>query len=272
MTIVSGACGDDGATPSPDAPAGATCALAADTAQTDVVAPSGCAVLARDTTSCMDARVAAGLSGFWLKFSCRVTLSVSNGTITATSDDQPDYRSNYFAATAPCHEDYTGGIQNPNTIATKTVTIRFPATPSGNGANMMGAIVGMALNGVGIFGNFAAPGDDIYQETKTFDRCHAHPSPNGQYHYHSEPWAITYDDNRFVGVMRDGVPIYGRRDPDGSMPTLDAAGGHTGVTLDSPSTPAYHYHVNRQTNGVDEAWFLTTGQYFYSPGGCTGCN
>ena len=264
------ACGDDAATTpdgalAPDAPADGTCHLADDTTATSTLAPSGCAVRDRDTSSCMAARMAAGLSGFWLEFSCRVTLTASGGVVTATSDDLPDYPSNYFAASDPCHEAYTGGIQNPNTIKTEHVVMGFPMTPSGNGANMMGAIVGMALNGVGIFGNFAAPGDDIYQEAKTFDRCDAHPAPTGQYHYHAEPWAISYDDDRFIGVMRDGVPIYGRRDTDGTIPTdLDVAGGHTKGT--------YHYHVNLQTSGTASEWFLTKGVYAKTPGTCTGCN
>ena len=46
--------------------------------------------------------------------------------------------------------------------------------------------------------------DDIYQEAKTFDRCGGHPEGTGVYHYHSEPYAISYDDDNFIGVMRDG--------------------------------------------------------------------
>ena len=75
--------------------------------------------------------------------------------------------------------------------------------------------------------------------------------------------------------MRDGYPIYGRKDPDGSLPTLDPYGGHTGVTLESPSTPVYHYHVNEQTStnpGTlgQKQWFLTTGTFRGTPGTCSG--
>ena len=110
-------------------------------------------------------------------------------------------------------------------------------------------------------GNFAAPGDDIFQEAATFDACGGHPQMTGEYHYHTEPYAISDDDDAFIGVMRDGYPIYGRHDPDGSTPTLDAAGGHTSVTVDSPTTPVYHYHLNLQTSTSpttlgDSDWFL----------------
>jgi hypothetical protein len=98
------------------------------------------------------------------------------------------------------------------------------------------------------------------------------------YHYHSEPYSISYNDSNFIGVFRDGYPLYGRKDMDGSTPTVDAYGGHTTVTADSPSTPVYHYHLNLQTSTAStsagkQEWFLTTGTWRGSAtGSCTGCN
>lgn len=205
-------------------------------------------------------------------------LSTSNGNIVAVTDNQPDYKSNYFATTDSCYEAYTGAIQNPNLISAQSFTITFPQTPSGATTTMHGAVVGMALNGVAIFGDFAAPGDDIFQEAETFDRCGGHPQDSGVYHYHGEPYALTYDDDRLVGILLDGSPVYGRRDQDNSLPTLDAQGGHTGTTPDS-TTPVYHYHINQQTStgartGGEQQWFLTTGTWHNAPGSCsgTGCN
>jgi hypothetical protein len=260
---------------------GGDCALAADTSDSGVMSPDGCPVLDRDTSSCKAARTSAGLSGVWLEFSCRVDLSVTTvagaSVVEAKADGQPDYESNYFTKSDPCYVDYTGATQNPNTIASQNLAVDFPMSPSGNSQAMKGAIVGLALNGVAIFGDFAAPGDDIYKEAETFDQCGGHPQNSGVYHYHSEPYSLTYDDSRLVGVMRDGYPIYGRRDSDGSMPSdLDEAGGHTGVTAESPSAPVYHYHVNLQTSSNPQsagqtAWFLTTGTYHSAPSTCTGC-
>ncbi len=252
------------------------CTLAANTSTGSVTSPSGCAVLARDTSSCAAARTAQGLSGFWLELSCRVTLTVDGANVRAEGDNRPDYESNYFPGSDPCYEVYSGGIQNPNQIVAKPYAMQLPKTPTTAAQTMRGsAIVGVALNGVVIFGNFAAPGDDIFTEARTFDRCGAHPQMTGVYHYHGEPYSISYDDARFIGVMRDGYPIYGRRDQDGSMPTLDAYGGHTGATAHS-ATPTYHYHVNEQTSTAtgtagQKQWFLTTGQYRGTPAACTGC-
>ncbi|HVH41099.1 MAG TPA: YHYH protein, partial [Labilithrix sp.] len=164
---------------------GAGCSLTDHTTPTTSVSDLGCAVLARDTTPCEASRKSAGLSGFWLKLSCRVALSIAGSEVIATSDNRPDYTSNYFPANDPCHETFTKTKQNPNVIAAKSLEIHFPRAPAVQQQQMKSAIVGLALNGVAIFGNFAAPGDDIYLEAETFDRCNAHPQMSGVYHYHS---------------------------------------------------------------------------------------
>lgn len=257
---------------------GGSCALTAETYLTDTVNAAGCTVLLRNAEPCRAAREQAGVSGFWLHFSCRVALSAVGGNVQAISDGQPDYKSNYFQPANVCYEAYTGAIQNPSRIATQTITLLVPAAPNTTPAPHMGAVVGMAANGVAIFGNYAAPGDDIYTEARTFDRCGAHPQSQGMYHYHAEPYSLTQDDGRFVGVMLDGYPIYGRKDPDGSYPSddLDDYGGHSGPTPDS-ATATYHYHVHQQTSRTagtlgDTQWFLTTGTYRGSPGTCPTCS
>lgn len=258
-----------------------TCALTENTTPTSAVSASGCAVESRDTSACAASRMAAGLSGYWLRFSCRVTLTKTQmggvDYVEAHADGEPDHTSNYFAAGDPCHVDYAGGTQNPNTIAKTSYDVLFPLSPSGAGATMPGGVVGLALNGVGIFSNAAAPGDDIYKEVATFDACAGHPQMNGVYHYHTEPYSISNDDAAFIGVLRDGYPVYGRRDTDGSTPTLDASGGHVGVTADSPTTPVYHYHLNLQTStnpqsAGQQAWFLTSGTFKAAPAACPACN
>lgn len=254
-----------------------SCSLINNTTATAVTTPSGCHVLVRDTSTCATERMNAGLSGFWLKFSCRVSLAKTAQSIQAQSDGQPDYKSFYFPTTNPCYQNESGSLHNPNEIASKSYNLQFPTSPNMTSTQMMGAVVGMALNGVPIFGNFAAPGDDIFQEAMTFDSCGAHPQMSGAYHYHGEPYAISNDDANFIGVMRDGYPIYGRRDSDGSSPTLDSAGGHSGITADSPTAAVYHYHLNQQTSTAprtasQKQWFLTTGFYRGTPGACTSCN
>ncbi len=244
------------------------CTLTANTLATATVT-NGCALLTRDTSSCAEARRAQGLSGAWLKFSCRVTLTNMPAGATpfvlAASDSRPDYLSNYFPANDPCYTPFVPRQMNPNRIAARQTLVRVPTTTNMTATRQGLGPIGVAVNGVAIFNNQAAPGDDIFREADTFDRCAAHPAPDSTYHYHSEPYAISSDDANLIGVLKDGYFLYGRRDMDGTMPTLDASGGHVGMTADY-ANPVYHYHVNEQTSTAagtlgQRQWFLTTGTY-----------
>lgn len=263
---------------SSDSASSGVCSLTDNTTETATVSTYGCPLLTRDTTSCEASRTAQGLSGYWLKFSCRVTLTKSGSNVIITTDNQPDYKSSYFQTSNACYSSFSSNVRhgNPNVISSKSISITVPYAPTAAGsatATPEGAI-GVALNGVVIYDNSAAPGDDIYQEELTFDKCDGHPDVSSTYHYHTEPSSITSTDSKFIGVMRDGFPIYGRNDyATGTTVTgLDSAGGKTSTTVDSPSTPVYHYHVNLQTNGTDSAYFISAGYYKGTPGACTGCN
>ena len=57
---------------------------------------------------------------------------------------------------------------------------------------------------------------------------------------------------------------------------LDGSGGHTGVTVDSPTAPVYHYHTNEQTSTTagtagQKSWFLTKDRYHSTPAPCSTC-
>lgn len=248
------------------------CTLAASTTPTATVT-NGCALLDRDTSGCSDARTAQGLGGAWLQFSCRVKLTKKSGTtgdyVQADSDGQPDYTSNYFPTTSPCYAAYTPSFPDPNQIAAQGLSFHVPLAPTTTNTAMGLGPVGVAVDGVPIFDNQAAPGDDIFTEAQSFDRCGGHPAPGGVYHFHGEPYAISSDDARLIGVLSDGYFVYGRRDADGSLPALDARGGHVAATPDS-TTPVYHYHLNQQTSTAagtagQMQWFLTTGTYEGTP-------
>lgn len=285
LVIFAMGCGDDKTGPTVDAGSDVStnrdaggCLLTANTTASGTTT-EGCPLLVRDTTGCESARRAAGFSGFWLKFSCRVTLSkvtvAGSSYVQLTSDNLPDYPSNYFPTGDVCLSDYVPAGRNPNKLQVRNLTMRVPVALSTAGAVMGPTAVGLAINGVELYSNTAAPGDDIFKEAASFDLCEGHPTGGSIYHYHSEPHSISADDSKFIGVMLDGYPVYGRRDADGSLPALDASGGHTGTTVDS-TEPVYHYHVNKQTSTTagtagQTAWFLTTGRYAGTPGTCTGC-
>ena len=85
------------------------------------------------------------------------------------------------------------------------------------------------------------------REIQSFDVYNGHPDPRNQYHYHVEPLWLTADDPAaLVGVLMDGIPIYGPVDMDGSRPDdLDDCNGHEGTTPDH-AVDVYHYHVTEE--------------------------
>ena len=251
------------------------CTLTDNTTETATISTNGCYKVTRDTSSCLASRTAQGLSGFWLNFSCRVTLTVSGGNVTIVSDIQPDHTSNYFQSNDPCYSNNqpAGRYQNPNFIAEQSVSMTVPLVPTPSTSAMPLGIVGIAVNGVAIYSNAAAPGDNIYDEADSFDYCEGHPDGSSVYHYHIEPPTASNNDADFIGVMRDGYPVYGIQEHGGGSPTLDAQGGHTGTTPDSGSA-TYHYHTYQQTEGsapFRNAYFITSGTYAGAIGTCTGC-
>ncbi len=220
-----------------------------------------CTKLIRTTTSCEAARTALGLSGNWLKFSCDVTLGLADSSYNVTTEfsnatyvsvtfyDIPDYQSNYFAPTGSynftangttfagtflsMYESYTTAFPDPSSIAQQTVLMYIPLNPTANTGSRteMGVgMVGVTINGVGIFNGVADGDDNIFQEVLSFDQCQAHPA-NGMYHYHTEPYSISYQDSNLIGVMRDGFFVYGRY----------SYGGSTDLDTSNTSSIAYIY-------------------------------
>jgi hypothetical protein len=130
----------------------------------------------------------------------------------------------------------------------KTIGVYVSKTGSGskNSSPLQGPI-GVTLDAVVLFGNGDAELRDAYvYEGATFDTtCGGHASPTGQFHYHSEPKsgcvavAVAGQHAPLLGIMVDGVPLYGALGDGGAVPTdLDDCNGHRDT-----SNPFYHYHV-----------------------------
>lgn len=90
---------------------------------------------------------------------------------------------------------YTTTYNDPNTNAQQSFVMYIPISPSTSthATQSMGP-VGISIDGVPIYNNLAATTDNIFAEAGSFDQCQGHPSAenNGTYHYHSEPYAISY--------------------------------------------------------------------------------
>ena len=129
------------------------------------------------------------------------------------------------------------------------MTYRIPLNPteaSNKEATPLGSI-GIALNGVAIFNQYAGPNNQaLTNEINSFDQYLGHPQQSGQYHYHIEPVYLTenYGKDALVGFLLDGFPVYGPEENNQTITNndLDEYHGHFGVTDDYPEG-IYHYHI-----------------------------
>lgn len=156
------------------------------------------------------------------------------------------YREEADVATTP-------SIMSSNNNAT---SITVDATPdlSGNTIATNFNTIGIAVSGSSIF-NDQEGGGPLDQAAASLDWTGAHIGP-GVYHYHLEPRAFTDDDDKLVGILLDGVFLYGRKcNATGTYPTdLDTSGGHTTTTQYTNGEQEYHYHI------INEL-YSTTGSY-----------
>lgn len=196
------------------------------------------------------------------------SISVDGNYIVIKSKGRPDHKSAYYKGTqweSSLYESYTasGFIQNPNKIAEQNLTFRIPKNPvvaSTHSATPYGPI-GIAVNGVAIYNQYAAPGDDLSNEMKTFDQYSGHPQMQGQYHYHTEPsyLTLTKGSDALIGFLLDGFPVYGPKENGKTISNsdLDSYHGHTSATADYPSG-VYHYHITSTDPYINGSGFYGT--------------
>jgi hypothetical protein len=174
------------------------------------------------------------------------TVSTEGSEVVLRATSVPDHPSPYFDTGNPLYEAPTAGMRvNPNRIAAQSLVFHVPASPkpSSPSDTPLGPI-GVAVNGVAFFNQYAASRSPLDAEIISFDRFHGHPQQQGMYHYHMEPlWLTSKSTSRLLGVLLDGFPVYGMRDANGTTPSdLDACNGHTTPTPEFPNG-IYHYHV-----------------------------
>ena len=165
----------------------------------------------------------------------------------------PDHKSPYYQGTqwASKYEAYNGTgtfAKNPSSIAAQNVTFRIPLNPqeaTNKSATPLGPI-GIALNGVSFFNQYAAGYSPLTNEIVSFDQYNGHPQQQGEYHYHTEPFYLTATKGKsaLLGFLLDGFPVYGPVENGATITNanLDAYHGHTGITAEYPQG-IYHYHI-----------------------------
>jgi hypothetical protein len=190
---------------------------------------------------------------------------IDGNFLVVKSKGLPDHKSPYY--TGSNFEAYNSTnssfVKNPNSISQQSFTFRIPLTPavaSSHAATPLGPI-GISLNGVPFYNQYAGPSQPLTSEINSFDQYNGHPQQSGQYHYHVEPLYLTTTKGKtsLLGFLLDGFPVYGPTENGVTVPTsaLDAYHGHTSVTTDYPNG-IYHYHVSSDAPYINGGGFYGT--------------
>ncbi|WP_338814268.1 YHYH protein [Bernardetia sp. Wsw4-3y2] len=189
--------------------------------------------------------------------------------VVIKTNGTPDHTSPYYTD-ASKYEEYNGTNpnwnQNPNKIASFNLTFKIPLNPvkaSNNAATPLG-IMGVSLNGVAFFNQYAGPNNQpLTSEINSFDQYNGHPTGTSMYHYHVEPLFLTAAKGKdaLLGFLLDGFPVYGVIENGVAVDNsdLDEFHGHTHTTEDFPNG-IYHYHI------TDAAPYIN-GNGFYGTAG-----
>ncbi|WP_424581779.1 YHYH protein, partial [Tunicatimonas sp.] len=197
---------------------------------------------------------------------------VEGDFVIIETNGRPDHKSPYYVETSwegELHEAYNGSNDqfrlNPNRIGEFTYTFKIPLNPeeaTRHQATPMGAI-GVSLNGVPFYNQYAAPDEPLTNEINSFDQYNGHPTGNANYHYHIEPLYLTETVGKDVllGFLLDGFPVYGPTESGKlvSENDLDEYHGHTHATSDYPDG-IYHYHITSNDP------YINGNGYFGTPG------
>ncbi|CAN5457705.1 hypothetical protein BH11BAC5_BH11BAC5_55670 [soil metagenome] len=227
---------------------------------------SSCSKSSDDTGGGGNATVPAVFS----KFNSTVTISVEGNFVVLKSNGLPEHKSPYYQGTtwaATLYEAYNGTNPafaiNPNRIAQQNLTFKIPISPALNTtheATPLGPI-GISINGVPIFNQYAGPAQPLTNEINSFDQYNGHPQQTGQYHYHVEPLYTTALKGKeaLIGFLLDGFPVYGPKENGVTLTSanLDAYHGHTSVTADYPAG-IYHYHITADAPYINGSGFYGT--------------
>ncbi len=218
------------------------------------------------TTSTTSA-VGTGVPDVYKKLYGATEIYVEGTNIVIKAKGRPDHKSPYYKGTAwesTLYEAYTGTNtsyrQNPNTISEFSLTFKIPMNPAVDAAHSATPLgpIGVSLNGVAFYNQYAAGGTPLTNEVNGFDQYSGHPQNQGQYHYHVEPTYLTAAKGKdaLLGFLLDGFPVYGPLENGKTITTadLDKYHGHTAPTADYPNG-IYHYHTTAQDPYISGSGF-----------------
>jgi len=222
-----------------------------------------------DTSTTTTTTIGAGVPDVYKKIYGATSITIEGSYVVIKATSLPDHKSPYYQGTqwSSKYETYNGTNtlwnQNPNTIAESDCTYKIPLNPtvaSTHASTPLGPM-GVAVNGVPIFNQYAAGGAALTGEINSFDQYDGHPQQQGMYHYHAEPYYLTTTKGKdaLVGFLLDGFPVYGPTENGKTISNsdLDTYHGHFAVTADYPNG-IYHYHTTAAAPYINGSGFYGT--------------
>ncbi|MGB6151727.1 MAG: YHYH protein [Pricia sp.] len=194
-----------------------------------------------------------------------VTIYLDGSEVVIETTGLPNHETVYWGDGNELYRDepdvaLTPSIMSSNNNAT---TIRVDATPdlTGNTVDTELSTIGIAVSGSSIFNDQEGNGA-LDQAAASLDWTGAHIGP-GVYHYHLEPVAFSDDDEELVGILLDGIFLYGRKcNSSGTYPAdLDDSGGHTSTTQYTDGEAEYHYHIINEIYSTTGSYLAFAGPY-----------
>ncbi|WP_308993041.1 YHYH protein [Mariniflexile litorale] len=194
-----------------------------------------------------------------------VTIYLSGSNVVIETTGLPNHKTVYWGEGHSLYMQEstvqaTPSIMSSNNNAT-TMTVDATPNLTGNSVSTQLNTIGIAVSGASIFNDQEGNGA-LNQAAASLDWTGAHIGP-GVYHYHLEPKAFTDDDSSLVGILKDGVFLYGRKcSSTGTYPTnLDASGGHTASTQYTDGEEEYHYHIINEIYSTTGSYIAFAGPY-----------
>lgn len=194
-----------------------------------------------------------------------VTIYLSGSKVVIETTGLPNHKTVYWGAGNSLYMEEPDVETTPSIMSSNNnaVTMTVDATPNLSGSTVSTQLntIGIAVSGASIFNDQEGNGA-LNQAAASLDWTGAHIGP-GVYHYHLEPKAFTDDDSNLVGILKDGVFLYGRKcTSTGTYPTdLDASGGHTSTTQYTNGEAEYHYHIINEIYSTTGSYIAFAGPY-----------
>ncbi|MBV9986061.1 MAG: YHYH protein [Chitinophagaceae bacterium] len=219
------------------------------------------------TTTTVDANVPE----VYKKIYGATSITADGSYVYIKTNGTPDHKSVYYATSNSLYENFSGTTfggntfsKNPNSISSVSYTFKIPLNPqsaANKSATSLGPI-GVSLNGVPFFNQYANTNQPLSGEIVSFDQWWGHPAPTGEYHYHVEPLYLTTvkaSKSALLGFLLDGFPVYGPTENGATVTnaSLDAYHGHTSATTEYPNG-IYHYHITSSDPYINGSGYYGT--------------